>query len=192
MSNKDNIIYLLPTDTCYWMACPIHDLKAYSWIYKIKKRDLNKPLAILVPDFKWLIENTDLTIEQVEFLKNYENPFTILTESDHLKLWINYVDDENNEFLNRDMYESFAFRVANNDTEKRLLKENWPMFLTSANLSGKPEMYSAREVETEFAYYLEKNNMQFVWKNTWNLKATKPSEIFKFIWESLEIDFIRK
>ena len=76
------MIYILPTDTCYWIACPIHDLKSYSWIYKMKKRDLGKPLAILVPDFKWLEENTDLNKEQVLFLKDYKKPFTILTNSD--------------------------------------------------------------------------------------------------------------
>jgi hypothetical protein len=41
-----------------------------------------------------------------------------------LRLWINYIDEDNNEFLNRDIYETFAFRVVNNDIEKRLVKEN--------------------------------------------------------------------
>ncbi|MFC1798050.1 hypothetical protein ACFLY2_02755 [Patescibacteria group bacterium] len=90
----------------------------------MKKRDLDKPLAILVPDFEWLKDNTDLTSEQIVFLKGYEKPFTILTDSDHLRVWINYVDEDNNEFINRDIYEQFAFRVVNNDTEKRLVKEN--------------------------------------------------------------------
>ena len=186
------MIYILPTDTCYWIACPIHDLKAYSWIYKIKKRNPNKALAILVPDFKWLEDNTDLNNEQINFLKNYKNPFTILTNSDHLKLWINYIDDQNNEFENRDIYEQFAFRVAHNDIQKRLLKENWPMFLTSANISNDPEIYSSREIEEKFKYYLDNEKITFVWKNTWNLKATKPSEIFEFVWESLETNYIRK
>jgi len=186
------MIYLLPTDTCYWMACPIHDLKSYSWIYKIKKRDLSKPLAILVPDFEWLEENTDLTLEQIEFLKKYEKPFTILTESSSLRLWINYIDEDNNEFINRDIYEVFAFRVANNDTEKRLLKENWPMFLTSANLSNKPEIYSSKEVEEEFSYYLEKDKIKFVGKNTWNLPKNWTSDIFSFKWDSLETEYLRK
>jgi hypothetical protein len=30
------------------------------------------------------------------------------------------------------------------------------MFLTSANLSGKPEIYYKNEIKEEFAYYLEK------------------------------------
>lgn len=167
-------------------------MKEYSWIYKIKKRDLNKPLAILVPDFKWLEENTDLTSEQIDFLESYEKPFTILTNSDYLKLWINYVDEDNNEFINRDMYEKFAFRVAHNDTQRRLLKENWPMFLTSANISKEPEMYSGREVEEAFKYYLENKKITFVWKNTWNLPAKTTSDIFEFVWESLDVEYLRK
>jgi hypothetical protein len=71
-----------------------------------------------------LEENTDLNLKQIDFLKNYEKPFTILTESSSLRLWINYIDEDNNEFINRDIYDSFAFRVANNDTQKRLIKEN--------------------------------------------------------------------
>ena len=186
------MIYLLPTDTCFWMACPIHDYKAYSWIYKTKKRDLDKPLAILIPDFKWLKDNTDLTLEQIDFLKEYKNPFTILTDSDSLKVWINYTDEDNTEFLNRDMYENFAFRVANNEIEKRLIKENWPMFLTSANISNEPEMYSGRDVEEKFKYYIEKETMKFVWKNTWNLPENWTSDIFKFEWESLNLEYLRK
>ena len=186
------MIYILPTNTCYWIACPIHDLKWYNWIYKIKKRELSKPLAILVDDFKWLKENTDLNLEQINFLKNYNKPFTILTESSPLRLWINYIDEDNNEFINRDIYKEFAFRVAHNDIQKKVLKENWPMFLTSANLSNKPEIYSAKEIEKEFSYYLEKNKIKFIWKNTWNLEKNKPSDIFRFKWDSLEVEYLRK
>jgi len=78
----------------------------------------------LVPDFKWLEENTDLNKEQITFLKEYSRPFTVLTDSDSLKIWINYIDEDNNEFINRDIYDCFAFRIVNNDTQKRLIKEN--------------------------------------------------------------------
>ncbi|MBT3726789.1 hypothetical protein HOG21_03695 [bacterium] len=106
------------------MACPIHDIKSYEGIYKIKKRNLSKPIAILIDNYKWLTENTDLNTEQIEFLKNYDKPFTILTNSDPLKLWINYTDEDNKEFINRDIYKEFAFRVANNNTQKKLIKQH--------------------------------------------------------------------
>jgi len=36
------------------------------------------------------------------------------------------------------------------------------MFLTSANLSNKPEIYKSKEVEEEFAYYLKREKLSFV------------------------------
>ncbi|MDD2870885.1 MAG: Sua5/YciO/YrdC/YwlC family protein [Candidatus Gracilibacteria bacterium] len=186
------MIYILPTDTCYGIACPIHDLKAYDGIYKIKKRSLDKPLAILVPDFKWLADNTDLTAEQINFLENYNRPFTVLTDCNSLRIWINYIDDENNEFVNRDIYEKFAFRVANNSIQKRLLKENGPMFMTSANISNNPEIYHKSEIKEQFAYYLEKGTIQFVGENMGNPEKNKPSDIFEFIGDSLDINYLRK
>gem|GEM_PF-2445719 len=56
----------------------------------------------MVPDFNWLEKNTELTKEQVNFLKTYNKPFTILTNSPHVSVWINFVNDDNGEeFLNR-------------------------------------------------------------------------------------------
>jgi hypothetical protein len=53
-------------------------------------------------------------------------------------------------------------------------------------------MYSGREVETEFAYHIEKENVKFVWKNVWNLPAKTTSDIFEFVWDSLEVEYLRK
>ena len=72
-------IFLIPTDTCYWMACSVFDMKSYHKIYEIKKRSFKKPLSILVLDFKWLEYNTTLNINQIDFSKKTKTPFTILT-----------------------------------------------------------------------------------------------------------------
>jgi L-threonylcarbamoyladenylate synthase len=96
------MIYIFPTDTCFGLACSITEIKDYEKIYKIKKRDFGKPLAILVENFEWLEKYTTLTKEQVNFLKNYKKPFTILTESSFVKIWLNFVDEETGEeFRNR-------------------------------------------------------------------------------------------
>jgi tRNA A37 threonylcarbamoyladenosine synthetase subunit TsaC/SUA5/YrdC len=76
------------------MACPITEHKDYEKIYKIKKRDFAKPLAILVPNFEWLEKYTILNKTQIEFLKNYSKPWTILTESLSTKIWIDFVNEE--------------------------------------------------------------------------------------------------
>lgn len=186
------MLYLIPTDTCFWIWCEISDTKSYEKIYNIKKRNKDKPLSIMVPDFSWLEKNTDLTKEQINFLKNYEKPFTVLADSNHLKIWINFVNEETNEeFFNRDIYEKFAFRIANTQEQKSLLKEVWPIFLTSANYSNEPEIYKINEIEINFWNLLENWKMEFIWKKK-DLKFKKPSEIFEFVDESLEQIFLRK
>ncbi len=186
------MIYLIKTNTCFWIACPVGDIKSYDKIYNIKKRSLDKPLAILVPDFSWLLKNTSLTKEQVDYLKNYEKPFTILANSPHLKLWLNYENPENGEsFQNRDIYEKFAFRVAHTPEQKKLTKEVWPLFLTSANYSNSPEIYSYSELEITFWNLLENWKIKYIWDKK-DLREIKPSEIFGFLWESLEKKYLRK
>lgn len=186
------MIYILPTDTCYWIACPIHEIKSYEKIYKIKKRSFDKALAIMVLDFNWLEKNTPLTKEQIEFLKNYKRPFTVLTDCDNLKLWINYIDEDNNEFINRNIYKNFAFRVAHNSIQKKLIKENWPVFLTSANISNEQEIYNKNEIKNIFWNLIENWKVKFIWENMWNIKKEKTSDIFEFIWDSLKINYLRK
>jgi hypothetical protein len=79
----------------------------------------------LVPNFEWLERHTILTKYQINFLKKYDKPFTILTESSSTKIWLNFVDEETGEeFRNRTIYEKIAFRVSNNPIEKKLLEEN--------------------------------------------------------------------
>ena len=184
------MIYIIPTDTCFWIACSISDKKNYEKIYKIKKREYSKPLTIIIENFNWLEQNTDLTKEQIKFLKNYKKPFTILTNSDYVKIWLNYEDEEGG-FINKDVYKQIAFRVANNNIQKKLIKENWPMFLTSANLSGKVEIYTLKELKEEFKYYLDKKIIELRWDNNLN-KNIPSSDIFEFVWESLDIEYLRK
>ena len=185
------MIYIIPTDTCFWIACNLDNCKAYNQIYKIKKRSFKKPLAVMVSDFKWLEKNTFLTKQQIDFLKNYKKPFTILTQCNHIQSWLNYEDDKIN-FINKDEYKLIAFRVAHNDIQKKLLLEVWPIFLTSANISSNPEIYSSQEINTQFEYYIQNNKIKFLWKQNQVLEKNKSSDIFEFIWDSLEIKYLRK
>lgn len=130
------MIYILPTDTCYGIACAFHDRESYEKIYKIKKRDTKKALAIMVKSFEWLEKNTQLTPQQIDFLKNYERPFTILTDSIPMRLYLEFEDENGEHFMNKNIYEYISFRVATTKTQKKLLSEIGPIWLTSANMSN--------------------------------------------------------
>lgn len=183
------MIYIIPTDTCYWLACAIDDIQNYEKIYKIKKRSFAKPLALMISDFNWLRVNTNLNDKQIEFLKNYDKPFTILIESTPVSLWINYESEDWIWFQNRDIYKKIAFRVAHNDAQKKLIKEVWPIFLTSANTSGETEIYKKDVIKEVFSYYLDKKIIQLLSGEVGNNKA---SDIFEFVGDSLDVNYLRK
>ena len=188
-------IFLLQTDTCYWIACPISEHNSYEKIYKIKKRNFNKPLAIMIDSFNWLEKNTDLNKEQIDFLKNYKKPFTILTNSTPVKHWLNY-EEEENFFRNKEIYKKIAFRIAHTEEQKKLIKKSWPIFLTSANISNESEIYDPKKIEEIFKYYLDKNIIKLIL--CWNIicrdaiNRVSTSDIFEFIWETLEVKYLRK
>ena len=185
------MIYILPTDTCYGIACWLDDKKNYEKIYKIKKRSFEKPLAIMVKNFRWLRENTTLTGDQVDFLERYEKPFTILTNSDPVELFLKYGDGTEEHFINKDVYEQVAFRVASQMIDEDLVDKLWPIWLTSANLSGSWESYTSEEIQKDFEYYLEKDIVEVLW--WYDLDPNIPaSDVFSFIWETLEVEYLRK
>jgi hypothetical protein len=66
------------------------------------------------------------------------------------------------------------------------------MFLTSANISNKEEIYTTKEIWNNFWEYIKKWMIKFLWEELWDLKITKPSEIFEFEWKNLKQIFLRK
>lgn len=185
------MIYIIPTDTCFGIACAFDDKKNYHKIYKIKKRNHGKPLAIMVESFSWLEEYTDLTWEQIDFLENYNKPFTILTNSSYIEMFLKFEDEEEGMFENNDIYEQIGFRVAHTPEQKKLIKKVGPIWLTSANLSGKEEIYEQHKIEEQFEYYIEKWIVKIL-GNTDLDPEIKPSDVFWFESESLEQKFIRQ
>lgn len=181
------MIYIFPTDTCFWLACAIDDIKSYHKIYDIKKRPLNKPLSIMVDSFLWLEKNTSLNKEQIEFLIKYNKPFTIITDCNNIKMLLNLEQDDF-EYQNKEVYEKFAFRVANNEIQKKLIKEVWLIFLTSANFSWEKEIYSTNEIKKQFWNI---SWISILWNEISLDSSVIPSDILEFINNSLEYNRLR-
>lgn len=183
------MIYIIPTDTCFWIACAINDIKSYNEIYKIKNRSNDKPLAIMVDSFSWLEKNTNLNKTQIEFLKNYYRPWTILTDCSYIKKILN-LEEWNLKYENKEFYKKIAFRVANNEIQIRLISKIWPIFLTSANFSWEKEIYDIYEAKKQFKKFWKKIN--FLWE--WIILDNKiqPSDIFEFDYETTNIKYLRQ
>lgn len=182
------MIFIIPTDTCFGIWCAFDDVESYHRIYEIKKRDLSKPLAIMVESFDWLEKNTSLSWEQIDFLKKYPRGFTIMTDAPRLKM-IMELDQKDFEYKNKDEYKKFAFRVAHNDFQKKLIWEIGPIFLTSANFSWEKEIYDTLEARKQFANFSKE--LTYIPENH-TLTIEPPSDIFEFIWDTLDVNYMRK
>lgn len=72
----------------------------------------------MVPNFEWLAENTTLTSQQINFLKTYDHPFTILTQSPLLEKKIKEL-----QLFNAHLYQMFALRVAHTPEQQDLINQ---------------------------------------------------------------------
>lgn len=175
------MIYLIPTDTCFWLACKINDLEWYNEIYNLKNRDYSKLIAIMLPNFERLKKETFITDEQIEFLKNHKRPFSVLLKPKNKENLIN------KNTPNYDLYDKISFRVAS-EINKDFVNNTWAIFLTSANISGLPETYKIEEIKEQF--WENFKNFYLVW-NTDSLAKVAASDIIEFD-ENNNIIYLRK
>ena len=145
----------------------------------------------MVWDFDYFKENTKLNLEQIEFLKNYKNPFTILINKDKITdtNLLKIIDNLSNSTI----YSKVAFRVAHNFMHKKLIRLNWPLFLTSANISNNTEIFSTVNIKKEFWDIIEKEDIKVLahWEFCINSKQ-KYSDIFEFKGGDEEVEYFRR
>lgn len=120
-----NMLFLLPTDTCYGLAGEFTE-QDYNEIYRLKGRDFGKLLAILVEDYADMQKYIEISDEQIGFLKNYPHPWSFLGKRREDFVLPPWMDSEK--------YQMLSIRVAS-VCLKTPEKLNFPLYLTSANLS---------------------------------------------------------
>lgn len=170
-SIKSGKIGVIPTDTIYGIVCSAFNKKAVAKIYKIKKRNLSKPVIILIAKLK------DLDLFGVKINKDIAK-----------KYWpgkVSIILDCNNkkfEYLTR-CQKSLAFRIPNNKFLAQILKITGPIVAPSANLEGQKP---AEDIEQALKYFGEKVDF---YVDAQKLKS-KPSKII-FVKDN-KIKVIRK
>ncbi len=131
-------VIAFPTDTVYGIGALLHDAKAIKSVYAIKKRETQKPLAILcgsIEDVKDLAENFD----DFEPLANTHWPgaLTLVVKKS------NQVPCSVTRGL-----ETVGLRIPADETAQRILKTFGPMAVTSLNLSGEPPIHTFEAAKT--------------------------------------------
>lgn len=177
----DSKIFVIPTDTCIGFGCRLDDKKWYELLVSLKGRDPKKPIAIMVPSWEDLLYETTLSPAQVNFLRTYKFPFTILSE---------VREDFRDEYplLDAYGYTVVGFRVAEACLSKETLPYiRSPLFLTSANKSGEKECHTIQEVEKKFSEHL--NLLKILPGVAGNLPA---SNVITFRGNSNDLQYTRK
>ena len=136
---KKGGVLLHKTDTIWGLGCDATNIKSIKKIYSIKKRNLNKPLIILVSNIKMLNEYIEKVPKVILDLINkkpgsitiiYPNPKNLPAILIHKK--------------------SIAIRITKNKKCRFIInKINKPIVSTSANISGKPFPKNFSEIDNE-------------------------------------------
>jgi tRNA A37 threonylcarbamoyladenosine synthetase subunit TsaC/SUA5/YrdC len=140
------MLLLLPTDTCYGLAWDF-TRENFLTINTLKWRDDTKRLALLVEDFEDLKPYVMISDEQIEFLKKYPHPWSFLG--------VRNPDFILPDWMEENKYEMFSLRVAKVcilNYEWSITNYEYPLFLTSANLSGHPESKTLEEAQRVFPW----------------------------------------
>lgn len=140
-------VILYPTDTIWGIGCDATNENAIKKIYKIKKRQENKPLILLVHDIQ-LLEKYIFSVPNIayELINKSTHPTTIIYEKPRGLPEI--LVHQN----------TIGIRVVKNHAISMILKKiNKPITSTSANISNTTHAMSFSEIDI----YI-KNNVDYI------------------------------
>lgn len=133
---KSGGIILYPTDTIWGIGCDATDDEAVMKIFKLKNRDQNKPLIILVESEKRLQDLVEVPAVAWDIMDLSEKPITIV---------YNAPKGISKNLLAEDG--SIGIRLVKDEFCKRLIsKLNKPIVSTSANFSGEKSPKSFADI----------------------------------------------
>ena len=121
--NKGGVV-ISPTDTVYGMLADAFNVDAVNKIYKIKEREKDKPLLILIKDIKYCDRFSNAEVPDI-VKKNVPGELTfIMPLSDSLKKNFLYLKS------------TVALRIPKDEYMEAVLKSTPPIVAPSANPSG--------------------------------------------------------
>jgi L-threonylcarbamoyladenylate synthase len=128
LSNGGVILY--PTDTVWGLGCDALNAKAIDRVYKIKKRNEEKSLIVLLADFASLYKYVSKVPEiTIDLISSIEKPVTVIYDN-AFNLPKNVAAPDG----------TIAIRVVRDGFSKDLIEAYGgnPIISTSANISGEP------------------------------------------------------
>jgi L-threonylcarbamoyladenylate synthase len=152
-SFEERVPVVIPTDTIYGICAPALDKIAVQRLYRIRKRNPEKPFLIIISSLK---DISKFGIELDKELKNYlggiwPGKVTVILDCNNKELT----------YLHRKT-KSLAFRLPDSGELISLVKKVGPLVAPSANLEGMPEAKTITEAEAYFgkkATYIDRGRI---------------------------------
>ena len=179
-----------PSDTVYGLGCRADNLKAIKKVYKIKNRDENMPVLVLVKSYCMLKKYAKVTPQQDKYLKqevwaekNRNKPITVKIKAKGL-LPKGYIEKEG-ELAVRMPIKNVG--LPKNDFLIKIIKEiDVPLVSTSLNVAGQKPINDLKNLEK----YFKKNKLDLVVDI--GIEKTKKSSKIIDITDIKNIKIIRK
>ena len=168
LKNGGTVIF--PTDTVYGLGTSFTSLDGIENIYKIKKRDISKPLIALISDVKYLEKLIDFRFRDIKEIqkiieKYWPGELTIVFRVNE-NIPKNAISDGN----------TIGVRIPKNEISLKIIENSGGIvFTTSANISGEVSPAKIEDISSEIL-----ENVDLVLDNG-NLNNGVPSTIIKYI-----------
>lgn len=177
-------VWLVPSDTCFGIACSLNSEEGYRQIYALKGRSFSKPLAFVLPTVESITEWAHITPEQIAFLRQYPRPFTLLARPKDTHILPPFLDVK--------QYVYIGIRIAEYCLPQEVLGAlgvlSFPLFLTSANASGESETYTLKDAQDSLG---NPDGVCVVLDAPTHLPKIPPSDIFSFIGDTCTLEYRR-
>lgn len=139
MKPKDIIIF--PTDTVYGMGAKLYDKEGLNLIYQIKKRPLNKSIAVLCASLQQAKKLVKFSSQSLKLaLHFWPGPLTLILPT----TW---------KYFSKTKEKTLGLRIPNHPLALKILKKNGPLKTTSVNESNNPPL---NDYQTIFNIYHNK------------------------------------
>jgi len=173
---KSGGLILYPTDTVWGIGCDATNEKTVEKIYKLKKRNDEKAMIVLVADEKDIMQYVaapDLSL--FDYLDKTAKPTTVVYDGA-----LGFADN----LISKDG--SIAIRICKDEFCRHLLKRlRKPIVSTSANISGTPAPKIFNEISDEI-----KKGVNYIVEYRQNdTNAAQPSSLIK--WNNGNVTVLR-
>lgn len=172
------------TETCYGLAVDVFDEKALNKLYKIKKMPATKPVSMMVRDLQEAEKYADFDdLARGLAVKFWPGPLTLVLP--RKRMAGTPAEEGLPDFFNPES-ETVGIRCPDSEISRALIDLNKrPLTTTSANVSGRPEVYRVLDYLSQLEEYDVVPDLVI---DGGEIERKKPSTIVKILdgkWEYL-------